>query len=381
MCAYSDEYGCIFTQFLLFYHCQVHSEKRFTCKSCHYASTRRANLVRHIQRCHMKRPHMCKECNRTFKTEMMLKSHENLHARHEVLKCNQCSYTTLLQTSLKDHLQVVHTGNLSGASQQPEPMVPSDMFVCECGVFFDSQHNLTQHRAMFHGSPQGGANAQLDVSYPIAMEMHTSQSGAGSDFLRHGGPFVSGVANFIPVPTRDLTRGVDTAMSRQNLAETSLKLPLIKAEPKEDYADHSSAPGLPFGDRRAAQESYPSALHVNVSRSSRGISAVTPLFSNVSPRNSAVSQARASYPNPNSSGTPAKPTQYDRRDLESTLDHFESTGALFRCKLCCIFFTDRTMYILHRGLHNSQNDLQCSLCCHISRDKLDFASHFISAHK
>ena len=50
---------------------------------------------------------------------------------------------------------------------------------------------------------------------------------------------------------------------------------------------------------------------------------------------------------------------------------------LVMCKHCKIVYTDKTLYHLHMGLHNLNNQWQCNMCGKQCRNLHEFTSHVI----
>lgn len=49
------------------------------------------------------------------------------------------------------------------------------------------------------------------------------------------------------------------------------------------------------------------------------------------------------------------------------------------CNFCGLVFLDRTLHLLHKGLHSAQDPWKCNLCGAMCGDKYVFTSHMISS--
>ncbi|XP_048485961.1 zinc finger protein 397 isoform X4 [Plutella xylostella] len=113
-------------------------QKRVGCEFCKRVYESRANLVKHIRRCHMTdHKYKCEYCDRTFCIKAEMNSHRLVHvAEPNAFKCDVCSKAFKLKKSLTQHLRM-HTEFLTHK--------------CElCDKLFTGQVGLNYHMKKSH---------------------------------------------------------------------------------------------------------------------------------------------------------------------------------------------------------------------------------------
>lgn len=90
----------------------VHKKVRgHQCGICQANFKRKSHLVRHTSSIHENaRPHLCDECGKSFTELYMLKTHKRYHneAEDQQLNCTICSFSTIYEKAMRDHLLVKH---------------------------------------------------------------------------------------------------------------------------------------------------------------------------------------------------------------------------------------------------------------------------------
>ncbi|XP_033953555.1 zinc finger protein 431-like [Pseudochaenichthys georgianus] len=119
------------TQMHLKTHQMVHTDTRpFTCSTCEKAFKTKHSLQAHQVVHSAEKPHKCSECGEGFRYAFTLQCHQSIHTGEHPFKCTVCGKAFIKRRSLSAH-QRGHRGK---------------MFTCEtCGAGFTLQHNLRRH--------------------------------------------------------------------------------------------------------------------------------------------------------------------------------------------------------------------------------------------
>lgn len=84
--------------------------KPYSCKECVYKTSRRKDLINHINAIHRSiKTHFCKECS--FKTSYINSLNEHIDTTHRCIKryvCNYCNSKLVQKVSLLSHLVTKH---------------------------------------------------------------------------------------------------------------------------------------------------------------------------------------------------------------------------------------------------------------------------------
>ena len=108
------------TQSILKSHIQSkHEGVKYACDQCAYEATHQSNLKSHIQSVHEGVKYACDQCDKQFTKQDKLKDHTQ--ATHDGIKyaCNQCDSEFKHQRSLKTHIQSLHEGVNYACAQCP----------------------------------------------------------------------------------------------------------------------------------------------------------------------------------------------------------------------------------------------------------------------
>lgn len=115
----------------------VHQQLRsHQCQHCPLSFKRGSHLQRHISNIHEKtRPHLCDECGKSFSEPFGLKQHMRQHLEGG-LKCTLCSFTTIYERSMHEHILVKHATEDTAGLCHKCP---------ECSYFAARKENLESH--------------------------------------------------------------------------------------------------------------------------------------------------------------------------------------------------------------------------------------------
>ena len=83
-----------------------------SCDLCNYASSRKIDLKRHIDRVHLKlKPFQCEKCQQSFENKYQLEHHmKSFHLNFRPYKCKLCYRAPFFQErNLKNHVATVHS--------------------------------------------------------------------------------------------------------------------------------------------------------------------------------------------------------------------------------------------------------------------------------
>ena len=87
----------------------IHEGLRIACDMCGYAATSRPNLLRHKQRWHEGVVYSCDDCGHKSGSSTSLKYHINsVHTRENIFRCNECAYVSFDSGELRKHVKWVH---------------------------------------------------------------------------------------------------------------------------------------------------------------------------------------------------------------------------------------------------------------------------------
>ena len=149
-------------------------DPKFRCTICGKGFHRNNNLARHIL-VHNRQPHQCSECDRKFKTEVILKkhmatSHSNQSGRCVVengvtkymYKCSVCDFQTTKKSNLKRHNETQHVRTVeNGYHKCPDcrAIMPQEevdahscvFYSCDiCGKQFGTIQLVQAHTRVVH---------------------------------------------------------------------------------------------------------------------------------------------------------------------------------------------------------------------------------------
>ncbi len=118
---------------------QTSSMRRFDCPYCKYKCAKQGNLKQHIISSHFTAKKIkCRRCGKDFSSIYKLRCHIASHGVKQ-FKCEFCSYTAALVTTLNQHIREVHQG--------------FKRFRCNlCNTQFMRASHLQQHRETVHSS-------------------------------------------------------------------------------------------------------------------------------------------------------------------------------------------------------------------------------------
>jgi len=109
------------------------------CPQCGKAYNGEGLLLTHIRQVHTgERPFICTQCGKGFTCYMVLKRHEDSHAKERKYRCKQCDQRFVTSSNLSSHIRIVH-----------ENVRP---FSCtQCEKIFSSKSHLNHHMASHTG--------------------------------------------------------------------------------------------------------------------------------------------------------------------------------------------------------------------------------------
>ena len=98
------------------------------------------------------------------------------------------------------------------------------------------------------------------------------------------------------------------------------------------------------------------------------------------PSNGGGSQVRLAPPFAKRARSPEKEETPCSSSAGSSQIKGSQTQTAFMCDHCNIMFFQRAMYLMHMGLHSSENPWQCAVCKMTFTEVYSFTSHFINQH-
>ena len=137
-CTECDKY--FHTSYEMKSHRRVHKKDRYLCSQCEYSSASNSTLKRHIQTVHSdERNFICGTCGTAFKSKLVMAQHEvSIHLNQRNYECEVCGKKFKQSTHLSTHRRI-HTGDYAASCEK-------------CGKQFVQKYNYKLHQLKCHAS-------------------------------------------------------------------------------------------------------------------------------------------------------------------------------------------------------------------------------------
>jgi len=148
-----------------------HENAMLFCDQCSYTTSYTQHLKTHIEFEHLGIRYPCNECNVEFATAHMIKLHNA--AKHHLILCDQCSFSTKSSIQFKYHVQSKHEGMVFNCDKCDVPpftsarslkihrkvLVEGKLYPCDqCEKVYCLESNLQTHRREIHIKPKRGVH-------------------------------------------------------------------------------------------------------------------------------------------------------------------------------------------------------------------------------
>lgn len=288
----------------------------------------------------------CEKC--TFQTHYYsrLVSHSVVHSLDRPYACEYCHYAAKRKSDLRKHL--IH------------------------------KHKLSETKKVTKGpptsrQPNGLSNSsqQKSKSLPVTYTLSPEQEVAQSPESIHDDTEEISIHSGSNTPTIKVELNDDSEVTSIRQFEYTIPLPTASS----------------FTDTGPVTVSLPHILFPHQRMTTAFTPTITPISSHAT-----VNPHRISYSPISSSevqglvASKTSPTNqgFSPLTLSGPLnmkDVSTLTNQCFFCQHCNILFFDNGLYVMHMGLHHSENPWQCNLCGQAHKDVYSFTLHFITHHK
>lgn len=360
--------------------------RSYECDVCFMKFTQFANMRRHKLSHSGIRPFECRLCSRRFFRKDHLVEHTvRKHSKQRPLRCPFCAKTFPTVPLLKCHLSNAHSSGYN----------PKENICSICGFVATTPggakiHYMTYHvrRALRPTSPPPMGLSALLGHYPSQQPDIIGTLGGEQPYRSITGGQADSYPEISPRITNVRSHHEETkADEAEEDGIVVVKTEVQSSEPdKEGEYDEASARertteefSTEHGTWPATQSSSSQDQCLTSSGSAQWNS--TPMHGNdlgivISP----PPQVSGSF----GTTTGEEKLEEKQRSTPETSTADGDSGVdmrcptAFACHYCDVVFYDRTMYLLHRGMHSLHRPWRCNLCGHLCKHRYDFASHIIA---
>ncbi|GFR83227.1 zinc finger protein Pegasus-like protein [Elysia marginata] len=371
--------------------------------------------------------YVCHLCDFRTAFRNSLLNHQAVHSDSRPWVCAMCDYAAKRKQDLKKHLHTIHGMMVDSTMLKPvdvETKQPSSTRVESSEENNSSDSSKVNSRlAEVDGAtflPQLGAEGMTGLHLP-------GHAHVAPGFVKQEMLSPPGTSHFLP---RTTSESDDKTVELEDSPEDDLPISFSSAtgpagggdsQPSDDeHPSHSQmypgpgmAPGK-FFEEKPFKHGHGPVISPNFSnmpmsspqiQSSRSL--YNPDFNPISqhlyggqsrkrnhfrdntshlpeavgPNNTGgAGQVRLAPPMPKRARSPEKEDNSCSSSAGSTQTKSSQTQTAFLCEHCNIMFFQRAMYLMHMGLHSSENPWQCTVCGVQFTEVYSFTSHFINQH-
>lgn len=356
--------------------------RSYECDVCFMKFTQFANMRRHKLSHSGIRPFECRLCSRRFFRKDHLVEHTvRKHSKQRPLRCPFCAKTFPTVPLLKCHLSNNHSSGYN----------PKENICSICGFVATTPggakiHYMTYHvrRALRPSSPPPMRLSALLGHYPSQQPDMTIGTLGGDSFCT---PVAGGTPSEMQLEYQEISPRITNVRSQQEESKENedegtviVKTEVQSSEADKDGDEEDTVSSNKNGEEANAgtwtMSSQEHSFTVGTSQWNSTAISGNDLGIVISPPPQA-SGAYGVHPGEEKLDEKQRSTpETSTADGDSGVDMRCPTA--FACHYCDVVFYDRTLYLLHRGMHSLHRPWRCNLCGHLCKHRYDFASHIIA---
>ncbi|GAB1602828.1 DNA-binding protein Ikaros-like [Argonauta hians] len=306
----------------------------------------------------------CESCSFSSPFRSKIVSHCVVHSDARPFLCDLCDYAAKRKYDLKKHMHFKHKVFQSGFIPIPNPLdnpslqlVPNQYGISKS----DAQLNATQASyspmSVQYSKDVGSVKMEYEANEDDCFIIEYNGSPENFPNTNMLNPLVKQSISDLQEQTN---RSLISSASQSNPAPDHISPPELS---KTSPSYFPMQPSVLFSkEQLPAHQTPPQTLDSGQSPTSR-----TPPFKEISVTSTIVeTSSHSSIATVSSS---------------NVLDKCIGNSRSFTCPHCNILYFDNALYVMHMGLHDSENPWQCNLCGDIYHDVYSFTSHFINQHR
>ncbi|CAJ0583540.1 unnamed protein product, partial [Mesorhabditis spiculigera] len=341
-----------------------HQGQMYQCDVCQMQFSQKANMHRHRMRHSGVKPYECRYCKKRFFRKDQMQEHSMTHIKTGAdFDCPVagCPAVFTQHSTLRAHLDETHIISTSAPAS------------CKlCTLLFSNSRRLLLHYQTKHDDSEASAILREGKREPRKKRSQTANSVCASITPQTVLP----TANIIqPIPMLPSTAAMAAALQShiQNLVQKGFgaplapiktELPPVKVEYERPYSLSNEDLLMALSNTAAAQQ----AAMISESKET-----VLRMWAGELNGN-----GLSSLPSPPAHHSHSPSVDSGASSGEGSSD--DASTKDLQCNHCGIVFYDRTLQLLHKGLHTEHDPWRCNLCGHLCADKYMFTTHIISSN-
>ncbi|CAJ0933476.1 unnamed protein product, partial [Mesorhabditis belari] len=341
-----------------------HQGQMYQCDICQMQFSQKANMHRHRMRHSGVKPYECRYCKKRFFRKDQMQEHSMTHIKTGAdFDCpvHGCPAVFTQHSTLRTHLDEAHI------------ISPSAPASCKlCTLLFSNSRRLLLHYQTKHDDSEASAMLRAEIKREPRKKRTHQTIGVMEHNPSPPQHTILPTANIMqPIPLLPSAAAMAAALQShiQQLVQKGFTSPLQSLTPDLSQKQEYERPYLSseellvaLSNTAAVQQALLSDTKESVLRMWAGELSASGLSSLPSPT-----------PQSHSPSVDSGASSGEGTEDSATKDALD-------CTHCGIVFFDRTLQLLHKGLHSEHEPWRCNLCGHLCADKYMFTTHIISSN-